>query len=350
MLLFSGQTSAPISSHSNELHQTRNIDSSNSVPMPQLVFLVGSPRSGTTYLAKLIDRHPATGYLHEPLSKGSHLLIHRAIGTICSGRQIDTSHLHDLISNLIDHLPRFAKPPFYRKNYERIPLSIASGWLLNYLLKRRAYYVRHLLDLSKLQVLLLKDGLSPFSHRLCHALRARMIVLLRHPCGVVNSMLRGERIGVMSPISADSLWTSASSELPRWGYSLTNLRKMQPDELHALRWLVDNSRVLPWLEDPNVRSVVYRDLVLRSEQILSELFDWLGLEARPEIFRRVTKTCSPSEWLRYFLGPRFRYYAISPRASELDQAWQKELPPDSIARVLHIVRPFPLDRFWPHCA
>jgi hypothetical protein len=315
---------------------------------PKLALLLGSPRSGTTYLAKLLDRHPAVGYLHEPLSKGSRLLIHKAIGMACRGESLDAALRKDLILDLVQHFPCFAKPPSYRKDFERLRFIVASGWWLHYLWKVHPGYVQRYLDLRNLKLLLLKDGLAPFSYELCQALDARMIVLLRHPCGVVNSMLRGEQIGAMNPIHADQLWARAQSLLAAWGYTQADLQGMQRDELHALRWLIDNHHVLAWLDDPAVKVVVYRDVVQEPWRICAELLPWLDLPTDSVTLSRMQRrTFSLTEWARGLFGSRYRYYGIHARASELDRAWCRELPAEAIARILHVVRSFPLERFWP---
>jgi hypothetical protein len=357
MLLFERGSAPHVPSHHDlqsaacESNDATRPIATSSPPIPQLVFLLGSPRSGTTYLAKLLDCAPSTGYLHEPLSKGRGLLVHRAIGITSHGHQLDTHFVHALTLDLVQHLPQYSKPPFFPKHFERIPWALASAWFFQRFFKINISYSRRLLDLKNLHMLVLKDGLAPFSHRLCRALQARMIVLLRHPCGVVNSMLRGEQIGAMGRGSDAGLWSTSSRLLCTFGYTADDLKNMQPDELHALRWLVANYPVLEWMDDPAVRVVTYSDLIQKPETTYTALCAWLGLPVAQRALRLMRHpTRAFSEWIRYLLGPRFRYYSIVPRGPELDRAWQHELPADSIARILRIAQPFPLDRFWPHFA
>jgi hypothetical protein len=326
-------------------------DEAGSQALPQLVLLFGSPRSGTTYLAKLLDCAPFLGYMHEPLSKGHGLLIHRAIGIVSRGGQLDSPFIHDITLDLVHHLPRFSKPPFFRKRFERIPYAIASSWFLQRFFDVSIPHTGRALDLKHLRLLLLKDGLAPFSQRLCGALHARMIVMLRHPCGVVNSMLRGEQIGAMGRSDPEAFWSHHSAILSALGYTADDLTHMEPEELHALRWLVTNYPVLAWMNDPAIRVITYEELIQNPESAYRALCRWLGVPVAQRAIRLMQHSSRPfSEWIRYFLGPRFLYYSIIPRGADLDCAWQTELTPDSIARILRVVRPFPLDRFWPHVA
>src|SRR5580704_15560833 len=68
--------------------------------LPNLVFLLGAPRSGTTWLAKLFDSHPNVLYRNEPDS----VLHEPRVPLLCQPEDIGQYRAiaHDYIERLLD--------------------------------------------------------------------------------------------------------------------------------------------------------------------------------------------------------------------------------------------------------
>jgi len=312
------------------------------------MFIFGSPRSGTTWLGKLFDSDPTVAYLHEPIHKGKGLLLHETIGMLRRGEQCCENRRVEIVHELVESLPAFLQPPFFDKQSDRFPASLACAWAWQRLTGRSGRWIAQT-DIRKTRQVVVKDSLEWFSMPLAVELGARSVILLRHPCGVVNSMLRGQRIGAMGKLDRDSYWQAKSDVLEKLGYGRrADLDALADDEFEALRWLVTNREVPGCRNNAQVKIVTYGQAVAETSKTVEELFAWLNLPVTAQTRDFIQNgPRRPSEWVRRLLGRKKSYYAIIPRSRRPDLAWQAELPSDSIRRVLKIVEAFPLAEFWP---
>jgi hypothetical protein len=80
-------------------------------------FIFGAARSGTTWLAKLLDSCPEVLYSHEPFTKGGGLAYHRAVHAVASGDLDAVPERADIARELIASRRTFARPPFFWKQF-----------------------------------------------------------------------------------------------------------------------------------------------------------------------------------------------------------------------------------------
>ncbi|MBI3408479.1 MAG: hypothetical protein HY040_09010 [Planctomycetes bacterium] len=314
---------------------------------PALTFIFGSARSGTTWLAKLIDSDPGVVYIHEPISKGHGLLLHDAISTLRSGKPLAPDGRVKIVNQLVAKCVRFSHTPYFPKSFTRFAHAQNLLWGLSKLMRLPASILVGPRP-SQAAMVLVKDSLENFARPLVDALDARSIVLLRHPCGVVNSVLRGQKIGAMARISRPAFWKSARDFLERLGYHERDVNALREDEFAALTWLATNREVPSWSTDKRWKIVTYCSLVRQLPEVIDENFTWLGLRMSSQSQDYLGRSTRPGgSWLRALLGRKKMYYSVSRRSKRPEIAWKQEMPADSIRRVLKIVEPFPLARFWP---
>jgi hypothetical protein len=315
---------------------------------PRIAFVFGAPRSGTTWLGKLLDSSPSVAYLHEPINKGRGLMIHRAIRALRQGQPLEPDIGRQAAQDLIHNYGRFLQPPFFRKEFAPYTAASSLAWSWLRLTGRPARCLVGPRDPQQVGAVVVKDGLCWFSRPLTEALNAKALILLRHPCGVVNSMLRGQQIGAMEKSSRDSLWLSHSQLLRELGYRKEDLFDLADDELEALCWLAAYHEVPTWSADDRFKILTYHQTVTSTPALVEELFPWLGLPITDQTRAFVKSGRKPGgDWLRRLLGARKLYYAVAPRSERPDLAWQKELSRDSQQRILKIVASFPMERYWP---
>lgn len=314
---------------------------------PAVTFVLGAARSGTTWLAKLFDSSPNVLYIHEPLTKGHSLKYHQRVrealaGTIASNPAANRA----IASEFLALHESFARPPFFKKAYQdTAPYWAAAHWYLRRLLgSERRLPANPIRPDANLQVLI-KDGLSSIALPVAASMNARTIVLLRHPCGVVNSRLRGVQCGAMKSIDRSTFFAENEAACLALGYDRSAVASMQEDELLALDWLIVNQPVADLYQraDDSVRWITFRALVDRPQEVLAELFAWCGIamteQTRGYIERSSQLSLDP---LRSILGQQALYYAVSRRDAEPHYVWQRELSRSSIDRILRIVDRFPL--------
>jgi hypothetical protein len=163
----------------------------------------------------------------------------------------------------------------------------------------------------------------------CHAVH-----ILRHPCGYVSSVLRGEAQGRMGSNVAASedygiLELLLATEAARaHGLDLDGLRALHPVERLAWRWVLYNEKAMA---DTNglagCTQVRYEDLCARPLEGYRRLFAATELpwDGQTEVFvQRSTGSNSAG------------YYSVYRDPAQAARSWETQLAAEDIARVLRI--------------
>lgn len=319
----------------------------------QLVLIFGAARSGTTWLAKLFDSSPDVLYIHEPFLKGAGLTYHAVVKAMSRGDLDAVPDRDTICSELIAQRRTYVRPPFFHKRYASSPLSFGPLSLTAF-----SWYLGKLTGLHRLPAgqvdgpirLVIKEGLSRVSLSLASRLGAQAVVLFRHPCAVVSSRLRGERCGAMEKLDRRNLLDANESVCRALGFSPDVVLTMQDDEALALDWLLTYLPVCDLADDcpAEVRWLTYETLVEQSEQSLSQLFTACRLPLTRQTRDFLAHSSQANRTgLRALLGRPARYFGVERRVEEPAYHWRKELPPDSIQRILRVAAHFPLARYWP---
>lgn len=312
-----------------------------------LAFIFGSARSGTTWLAKLLDSSRDVLYVHEPCSKGKGLVLHEAIATLASGLEISVALRERALAELVMNSAQFSHPPFFAKNFGVGAQSTSIRWLLARVATLKSLTVHSRTAAAAVRMIVVKDGLAPYSLPLAKAIDAKCIVLLRHPCAVVSSLIRGQRLGTMAPICRETFWAADCVALDSLGYSKAQLMQLTEDECLALMWLVTNRRIpalstLPW-----IRVVNYSTLVREPLMELKRICSWLGLDVATQMVDFLDASTRPRyDWFRGLWGPKKLYFSVARRCLDPDTIWKQEMTHASVERVLKIVSQFPVKQYW----
>ena len=240
------------------------------------ILLFGMPRSGTTWLGKVFDSHPRTLYRHEPDSFGT-------LNAMPLFPQLqDAEQYGQLLKQFVDTLPETrsarvtGKLPQFPKAYQG-PVAFQvrkMGLLASKVLGRvtgaelplpvmanRGYngdawlVWKSIESLGRLGVI---ASLLPE----CHAVH-----ILRHPCGYVSSILRGESQGQLGgdvPSSDDyGIYDLLlrTAEAGARDLTLDGLRALHPVERLAWRWVIYNEKAMNDCADlPAYTRIRYEDL------------------------------------------------------------------------------------------
>ncbi|MGH8596530.1 MAG: sulfotransferase, partial [Gammaproteobacteria bacterium] len=239
-----------------------------------LILLFGMPRSGTTWLGKIFDSHPQTLYRHEPDSRGKL----DALPQYAFAR--DITLYRDLLERFVAELPavrdekvaaslpifpkQYYKPyQYYLRNFVVLAAkTVSRAW--------RSLPVPDVVDFAQHpQVSLVWKSIESMA-RLGLVSKvfpsARCLLILRHPCGYVNSVLRGEAANKFEGSAASSQdWNiyRMMLELPvasRSGLDLQAVRGMVEVERLALRWALSYEHAFTETTDAvNVARICYED-------------------------------------------------------------------------------------------
>jgi hypothetical protein len=181
------------------------------------------------------------------------------------------------------------------------------------------------------------------------ALSAEVILIIRHPCAVVGSLIKGKRLGLM-PEEDRHAWIEAHAEECRHlGYSPSSVLSMDDCEFHALDWLLQNltyRRVLRC--HPRAAVIVYEELCrdpLRSAESLFQFLDWPMGSATRRFIELSTglRHSVPSDLARVIN----RYHGVIKDRAKVSESWKAVLSDEARGRVLAIASGHPDYRnYW----
>lgn len=307
------------------------------------ILLFGMPRSGTTWLGKLFDSHPDTLYRHEPDS------VHRLNMPLYP--DVADSDLYRLmLDEFVSALPHMREPKIVAKQpiFPKAYLSLLT--LTAY--KAGVAFAK----VGKPQVLTKSVWFTPSAENFAQrrlvwksieslgrlgvcvsALRqARAVFILRHPCGYVASVLRGEadkRFMSRTPSSEDyGIFAQLLETEPAKAHAIKadDLHSMSPDERLAWRWVLTCEKALQ--DTKNCERV----LMVRYEELCANPFDWVarmfqfsGLAWSPQTARFIEASTATVEG---------NYYSVFHDPAKAANRWRSELPAEVIARVENILR------------
>lgn len=305
-----------------------------------MILILGSGRSGTTFLAKLFDSHPGVLYRHEPdwALVDSEIPFQPRLDQLSKYRDQAAAYLEKLADvrspKVSVHLPLFPKAfrgPLRQRLHNGLAFAAKSLAKVPGIERRVA--VPDLIDPNaQAPVVVIKSVNSLNRARLfCEAQPGlRVVHILRHPCGVVASLLRGTQQRLMnSKVFFDSLYRMEN--VGRYGLTRDDMQQRTPEEQFAFQWMVINDEVAHDMAgQPGYSLVRYEDLCLDTGKILDDLFSFCGLDDSAQT-REFVENLEAQE------SGNAAYFSVmrSPRKAAFK--WKQELTAEQIERVMAIV-------------
>lgn len=319
--------------------------------MNPCILVFGMPRSGTTWIGKLFDSHPDTLYRHEPDSV-------RSLNMPPFVERADASRYHDELVQFITLLPQMRSPevvgkqPLFRKNYQSaIGLAAyrTSVLFAKAMSRARRHFPCPYRPTAKgyVQVPLVWKSIVS-QGRLCACIaalpEARVIYLLRHPCGYVASILRGEaarRFGNSTP-SANDLWLLkrllATNSGKRHALTVDHFASLTPEERLAWRWVLIQENAIDGVAGSDRAMIVrYEDVCAAPISMTRRMFEFAGLDWQEQTERFVVASTHHEH---------SDYYSVFKDPHAASESWRTELAAPVIARIERILRASSLHRYY----
>ena len=316
----------------------------------RLGLVMGLGRSGTTFLAKLIDSSPDVLYRHEPDA-----VLPVDMPSLISRDDLERyvpkakayveamTHCRRLRAN--GHLPIFKKA--FRSSLGNLAFRpmVLSTKALRKVGFSKPDTVPDLIAGNRGDPLYLIKSVSALGRAKVFAEASphmASIHILRHPCAVIASTRVGIDKGVMgSSTYLTSLF--AQPETARYPYSHEMMKNATFEEQAAYRWMLMNDKAATDMKDaPGYLRIRYEDLCNNVEPISRKLFDHLGLKVGAQTERFIREVNRPpskeSASIAYFKVKR-------PITSALDK-WTSQLGSEEVERIREVVSHSPLGRAY----
>lgn len=305
------------------------------------ILLFGMPRSGTTWVGKLFDSHPDTLYRHEPDS------VLRLSMPMFPNLEAAPGYRKEL-EQFVSLAPGLRSPevvgkqPLFPKSYQSdigllaYRASVIGAKIGSRISRHFPCLYRPTAEASNRAHLVWKSIESPGRLGACiEALpEARAIHLMRHPCGYIASILRGEAARRFSGEYTDDLWMlKMLLETPiakRHHISVEDLEELAPEERLAWRWVLIQEKILADVgNSERVLTLRYEDICSDPLGMTREMFKFVALDWHPqtEAFVRASTESTRADYYSVFKDPR-----------NSAERWRSELPSQTIDRVLDILR------------
>jgi hypothetical protein len=175
----------------------------------------------------------------------------------------------------------------------------------------------------------------------------RIVHIVRHPCGYIASVLRGEAQGkFVSSVKTSEDYGIIETLLAtpagrRRQLTVGQLRQLHPVERMAWIWVLLNEKAQDdTAHDSRCTRICYEDVCRDPLRKTMELFSFCELpwDRQTEDFIKGSTQASKSSG---------RYYSIFRDPLQSAEKWKKEMKPEDIERVYRVVRHSDLIRLYP---
>ncbi|MEZ5934205.1 MAG: sulfotransferase [Alphaproteobacteria bacterium] len=316
----------------------------------RLGFVMGLGRSGTTFLAKLIDSSPNVLYRHEPdavlptdmpslicrKDLEHHLPKARAyVEAMAACRRVRAN----------GHLPVFSKAFRSRVGNLAFRPMVLSTKLARNLRLSLPDRMPDLINGEHGDMLCLIKSVSALGRaRLFAEAHPAMVSIhiLRHPCAVIASARVGIEKGVMgAKVFLNALF--AQEESANYPYSFADLENASYEEQAAYRWMLMNDKAASDMAGaPGYLRIRYEDLCTEVDRVSRQIFDHLGLAFDAQTARFIRDISRLPEDGTAETG----YFRIKrPILSGIDK-WKTQMRADDVARIRDVVSHSPLGRAY----
>lgn len=318
-----------------------------------LILLFGMPRSGTTWIGKIFDSHPDTLYRHEPDSRGT-------LNTLpLFAAASDAENYRGFLEKYVEQLPAIrdekvsASLPVFAKSYYT-STQFALRKMLIFITKAVSRFlgampVFDMLNIARHPSIRLVWKSIESLGRLGVLARvfpdARCVIIFRHPCGYVASVLRGEATEKFegdTPSSED--WDIYRMLLnldsaKQHALELSMIQSMTPVERLALKWALYYEYALAQTAGmENVMTVRYEDFCERPQEETRKVFRHCGL-----LWSSATERFIASSTTR----ENAEYYSVFKDSEAAAWKWKKELATSDIEQIMGIARRFNFGNLLP---
>jgi hypothetical protein len=316
--------------------------------------IFGLMRSGTTWIGKVLDSSPDVIYLHEPdyVKRIPCLPYTTEAEDYLGWEPYIRRYLAGLRSSCASR--SMLKRPSFPKSFPstlfgKISYGTFRGMLrIEQLLHRAGFSPVAVtwpkcVDNANLVVWKSVEQTGNIGCFLRAVPEQKILHVVRHPCGFVDSVMRGQRKKLLHggvPASQDLgifdyvIRTKFAHQL---GLKLRDWEKLSGVERLAYMWLVVNEQaILDGEEMPNYKLVYFEEFCFNPVKMASEVYDFAGLSLGPQTERFISSSSGSTGSEQSDNAKSQQYYSVSRNSKSVPRSWEQRLSKDSIDRILKI--------------
>jgi len=294
---------------------------------PQLFGLFGTGRSGTTWLGTILDAHPDIAYRFEPFHRAKNDPQLKPLKQRLINGEASDDDLDQLYHRLRQADPLTDKPPFFAKRGMRttgIEYACRAGQLCKPLrpLFRRLYtppdwrpVVFKEVGTERLMDAMMSDADLP------------AVYLVRHPCGMVESVMRGQAKGVMSTGRIDHLESILRDQSPYlYERYAGRFDELTPAEKNALTWRLDVECGYEAIQrSPNGMLVTFEELCDDAHSVVRRICEHFGLTFTDSMQRLLDRMYGLDQTAHSRREVRDPYFTVFRNPHEQRDRWQSQM-------------------------
>lgn len=250
-------------------------------------FILGYPRSGTTWFANLFNTHPDVAYRHEMVGRCYLEFPETLFKKLKYNYSLTESDYQKAIKIILSPNVDSDRAPFFKKNHMTLnyPQFHYFFWLASKTVPFfRPLYKHMFYPNSPDLILVIKETRSMLNmDSIIEGIRSdKNIILFRHPCGAIASILRGIKTGKMqSSTKADrNKWFNENKNnehINTLDLKVSQILSIPEYEYLALRWRLQNEDYMALSHKNNNIYINYEDFMIDQEEKVKALFSKLPL-------------------------------------------------------------------------
>jgi hypothetical protein len=313
------------------------VDSTN---QKRIAAILGTGRSGTTWLGSIINAHPRIAYRFEPFHRASKGSPVRAFMNAMTVGNFTKPQIAALYDELVPANPITEKAPFFQKQ-ELPSMGIELLWKTSRVIPLLRPLFSRLYTPRDNRLLVFKE--VTFEDEIDCLLSLKeipVIYLVRHPSATVSSLIRGQAGGKMPRgrlAVVDSLVKKHSPELAE--EFADQVDSMDDVELNALLWRIDTEKAIRALDKHGHGYLLtYEQLCDDAYTHVRKICSEFSLDFHPQMEqfldalynRNVDKASLPKD-------VRDSYFTVFRDPRKTKDAWKKNWSEENERKVARIV-------------
>lgn len=306
----------------------------------QWIFLASMPRSGSSWISKLIDSHRDILYFHEPDGAGNlselPLLTPMAENTELDG--ILTAKFQQFTQTrnpkVICSLPIFDKNYMSTFQFQSYLASTYFSKVSSKAFGKSLISPRRNTIKNKPKTFLWKsvESCGRIGKISSNLPNCKPIHLIRNPCGHINSTLSGEKRNVFvssTPIYEDwDLYDKLIEQSQTNNVTLDDIKSLTPEERLAWRWRLINDKAIDETEQLNGIILKYDAVCEHPEDSVKDLFLQLNLHYGESTDKYIKSSTSKT---------KDAYYSLTKDPHIAANKWREQLLPEQIIRIKKVL-------------